>query len=911
MVVRYALLGPIDVRLDGRTVEFSGVRQRAVLAMLLLRANQTVSIGQLCDALWDVPPAAAESNVRTYVARLRQQLGEERLVTRHRGYQLVVLAGELDCAEFEELAERGRKAADSGDFAAAAELFARALSLWRGQALADVEPGPLLRSESVRLAELHLTVVEQHAGARIELGDHESMVGELMQLVAEHPTREGLAAQLMLALYRCGRQAEALDAFTEARQRLVSELGIEPGAALRAMQQRVLAADPALEAAGAAERVNVLPMDIADFTGRETELAGVHDRIADAAGRSVIVCAVTGMAGVGKTRLAVHVAHELVRRGQFDEIQLWADLRGFDPESPPVDPSAVLEGFLGLLGVPRRMVPADPGQRAALYRDRLAGRRALVLLDNAATEAQVRPLLPGSPGGLVLVTSRRELPDLDGVASVRLGVFSTGEALALLGRIAGAPRIAAEPEEADRVVRLCGHLPIAVTLAAQRLRGRPSWTVATLERKLDAARLSELHGRSRAIRAAFDLSYQALPDEQRRVFRLLGLHPADDFSPHSVAALADCDPGAAEEILESLLDEHLLQQATPGRYRLHDLLRLYARERAVAEDPDPAAAVRRLLVWYLHTAETASRVLNPNGRPAPLDPADTPRHMPAFPTRTEAGDWCEAERTSLVSMVRAAAERGAHDIAWQLPCALLSFYYLRKHWDDWVLTHRIGLASARAAGHVTGQARILSNLGVGHSDLCQLDEAVACHTAARPLFREAGDTLGEAWNLNNLGVAYDDLRRFAEAADCYRDARSLFRMIGDGHGESLSLSNLGDAYRQLGQTELALTCLRQALDTQRRTDDLAGQRYTLRFLGDLHRDAGRRAKAIAEYRQALVISRGLGDLRSIARLLTRLADVLHGVGRAADARECWLEAHTILTKLGDPEAGTTRARAQP
>jgi DNA-binding SARP family transcriptional activator len=909
VVVRYALLGPIDVRLDGRAVEFSGVRQRAVLAMLLLRANQTVSIGQLCDALWDVSPAAAESNVRTYVARLRQQLGEARLLTRHRGYQLVVAAGELDSAEFEDFAERGRQAADGGDLAAAVELFDRALGLWRGQALEDVEPGPLLRSEMVRLAELHLAVVEQHAGARIELGEHEPMVGELKRLVADHPTREGLAAQLMLALYRCGRQAEALDAFAQARQRLVSELGIEPGVALRAMQQRVLAADPGLEAASTADRVNALPMDIADFTGRQAELTGVRERIADAARRSVVVCAVTGMAGVGKTRLAVHVAHELVRRGQFDEVQLWADLRGFDPESPPVDPAGVLEGFLGLLGVPRRMVPADPVQRAALYRDRLAGRRALVLLDNAADEEQVRPLLPGSPGCLVLVTSRRELPDLDGVSSVRLGVFSDTEALSLLGRIAGTGRIAAEPEEADRVVRLCGHLPIAVTLAAQRLRGRPSWTVATLAGKLDAARLSELHGRSRAIRAAFDLSYQALPDEVRRVFRLLGLHPADDFSPHSVAALADREPGAAEEILESLLDEHLLQQATPGRYRLHDLLRLYARERAVAEEPDPAAAVRRLLVWYLHTAESASRVLNPNGRPVPLEKTDTPAHLPAFPTRAEAGDWCEAERASLVNVVRAAAERGEHAIAWQLPCALLSFYYLRKHWDDWALTHRTALDAARKAGDVAGQARVLNNLGVAHSDLGRHDEAIACHVEARPLFREVADILGEAWNLNNLGVAYDDLRRFGEAADCYRDALSLFRASGEVYGESLSMCNLGDTYRQLGQTELALTCLRQALDTQRRSDDLAGQRYTLRFLGDLHRDTGRRAKAIAEYRQALVISRGLGDRRSIARLLDRLAGVLHGTGRASDAQDCWLEAHTILTELGDPEAETIRARA--
>lgn len=906
MFVRYALLGPLGVHRDGGLVELSGTRPRAVLATLLLRANQTVGIGQLCDALWDVPPVAAESNVRTYVARLRHQLGEERLVTRHRGYELVVARGELDCAEFEELAERGRTASADGDFVAAADAYTRALALWRGHPFADMAPGPLLRAEAARLGELYLTVVEQHAAARIELGDHERMVGELRGLVAEHPTREGLAAQLMLALYRCGRQAEALDVFTATRERLVAELGLEPGPTLRAMQRRVLVADPALDAPPTADVVSALPMDTPDFTGRDAELAAIHDLTAEAE-RAVVICTLAGMAGVGKTKLAVHAAHELVRAGRFDEIQLWADLRGFDPTSPPAEPAAVLEGFLGLLGVPRQLIPADPAQRAALYRDRLAGRRALVLLDNAADEEQVRALLPGSPGCLVLVTSRRDLPDLDGAHPLSLDVFSTEEAVALLARIAGEERITADPAAADRVVQLCGHLPIAVSLAAQRLRRRPSWPAATLAEKLAAARLAELHGSSRAIRAVFDLSYRALPPTSRRVFRLLGLHPADDVTAWSVAALADIEPREAEEILESLLDEHLVQQSTPARYRLHDLLRVYARERA--DDPDRDEAVRRLLVWYLHTAERASRTLDPNGRPAPLDPEDTPKHVPDFADRTAAGDWCEAERPGLGSLVRAAVDRGEHGLAWRLPCALLSFFYLRKHWNDWVTTHELGLAAARRCGEVLGQARMLNNLGVFHSDRGRLDEAVSCHTAASPLFREVGDHLGEAWNLNNLGVAHNDLGQLTEAVDCYRRALPMFRLVGGVHGESITLSNLGDAYRQLAHVEQALTCLRRALDMQRRTGNLAGQRFTLCCLGDLHRDTGRRARAIADYRRALAISRDLGDRRGVAKLLDRLANTLDSAGRAADARDCWREAHRILLDLGDPQADTVLARA--
>jgi tetratricopeptide (TPR) repeat protein len=609
------------------------------------------------------------------------------------------------------------------------------------------------------------------------------------------------------------------------------------------------------------------------------------------------------MAGVGKTRLAVHAAHELVRRGRYDEIQLWAELRGFDPEAAPADPSGVLAGFLGLLGV--RQLPADLAGRAALYRDRLAGRRALVLLDNAADEAQVRPLLPGGPGCLVLVTSRRTLSDLDGVVAVPLDVLGPADAEALLARIAG-PRVAAEPAQAARVARLCGGLPIALTLAAQRLRNRPVWTVKDLADRLDAeaGRLGELHGRSRAVRAAFDLSYRTLAAPARRVFRLLGLHPGDDFCPRSVAALAGLAPDEAGTLLDDLVDEHLLQEVTPGRYRPHDLLRLYARERVRAEEDDPEPAARRLATWYLHAAEYAARRLDPDRREVPLDPAARPPHVPEFATRADALAWCEAERATFVGVVRAAVERGDHVTAWQLPCALLAFYYLRKYWEDWVLTHRLALD---AVGESGGRARVLNGLGVAYSDLRRFDEAIACHTEARPLFAAAGDPLGEAWNLNNLGVALHDVARFEEATGCYRDALPLFRATGNAHGESIGLNNLGDAFRRLGRTDDALACLRAALAIQERAGDRAAQRFTYWSFGDLRRDAGRGEEAVADYRRALAISRELDDRRGVAKLLARIGDVLHADGRVAAARDCWLEAHAIYTDLADPEADVVAA----
>jgi DNA-binding SARP family transcriptional activator len=806
--MRFLVLGSIDVAEPAQTSQIGGPRQLAVLAALLIRANETVGLSYLCDAVWEVPPNAAESNIRTYVAKIRRLLQHydlgDRLTTRNRGYQLAVEPGELDLIAFDEAIERGQRAAGTDDHEAAADAFASAVALWRGDAFENAELGPVLRAEQARLAEQRVLAAEGLARARIALGAADTVVADLHRLVAEHPTREELAALLMLALHSTGRQADALNVFTKARRRLVDDLGIEPGARLAAVHQEILTDDPVPPAAPPApvpliSARHQLPMDAAGFTGRTDVLNDLHRFLAREADGSVAVWVVAGMAGVGKTRLAVHAAHELVRGGQFTDLQLWADLRGFDPEAPPADPAGVLTRFLGLLGVPADQVPADPADRAALYRDRLADRKALVLLDNAANEEQVRPLLPGSAGSLVLVTSRRTLPDLDGAHVAHLDVFSADDAVTLLAQVAGTARVLADRAAATRVAELCGRLPIAITIAAQRLHNRPKWTVGDLVRRLEAAtdRLEALHGRTRAVRAVFDLSYRMLPTGAQRVFRLIGLHPAEDFTAESVAALAGLAPAVAEDLLDHLADEHLLTEVASGRFRLHDLVRLYARGRALDEesDVDTQGALRRLLTWYLHAAASASRLVNPEGRRVPLDPAAAPAHLPTFGDRDAALDWFEDERTALVAMVRVAADRSEHAIAWQLPCACLSFFYLRKHWDDWVATHRLGLTAARLTSDVDGQARMLNGLGVAHSDLGQLDEAVECHRAAAELFRRLGDAVGEAWNLNNLGVTYDNLHRFAEAADCYLAALPLFRQAGHPHGESIALSNLGDAHR--------------------------------------------------------------------------------------------------------------------
>jgi tetratricopeptide (TPR) repeat protein len=639
---------------------------------------------------------------------------------------------------------------------------------------------------------------------------------------------------------------------------------------------------------GAAGR-HQLPMDITEFTGRHRELAELHHLAGSAAGPPVV--AIEGMAGVGKTRLAVHFAHQVIATGRYDQVQLWADLRGFDPARPAADPMVLLDTFLRQLGVPPSRIPDDPEARAALYRDQLAGRHALVLLDNAAGEAQVRLLLPGEPRCLTLITTRRSFTDLPGIRSVRLGVFSAEEATDLVAGIVGAERTSADADATATLVARCGRLPLALGLAARRLRNRPSWGVRDLVARLDNS----------AAQAGFALSYRELPPGTRRVFRLLALHPGDEYTAASVAALADIGTAAADAALESLLDDHLLQQDTPGRYRCHDLLREFARDRAEAEETPEArrAAVLGVLDWYLQTAHLAGGMLEP-GRRRPGQPGPPRRPPPHFRDRASALVWCEAERATLVAAVDAAVAHGALDVAWQLPAELLGFFYLRSHWHDWIATHRTGLAAAREAGATRGQALLLRGLGVAYSDLRRFDDAFDCYDRALALCTGLGDEYGRAWVLNNLGVACLDLDRLTEAAGYLSDALAAFRLAADEHGEGVCLNNLGDALRRLGRSSAAAEHLRQAIDLQRSAHDQAAQRYTLGSLGALYQDGGHHREALRAYRQAWQLSRELGDQWGTARFLDRISASLDALGRCAAARECRRRSAVLLTELGAP-----------
>ncbi|MER5354832.1 BTAD domain-containing putative transcriptional regulator [Kitasatospora sp. NPDC002551] len=581
-------------------------RVRILLASLLCRPNQTVGVTELADAVWsNQPPRAATTTLRSHVLRLRRLLGEaaERVETTGSGYRIGVdPQTELDATIFTAQSESARGAARSEDWQTVSRSATAALELWRGAPLSDVPSDPLHRDEVPGWLEARVELTELAACADLRLGRTAEAIRVLRRLAAEEPHREGVHALLIEALAAAGRRAEALEVYRRMRAALAADLGIEPGPQIAAVHQRVLGSGGATPPPGARRApapaasaeptrrsppvpvtvLRQLPADLATFTGRSAELAALLDAATGPAGSpaTVQVTAIEGMAGVGKTRLAVRAAHELARAGRFSQLQLYVNLRGFDPDHRPLDPSDVLDGLLGALGVDGSRVPAGLDARAALFRDRLHGREALLLLDNAADEPQVRPLVPAGPGCLVLVTSRRRLAGLDGANALPLDPLSPPEAVALLAATAGPDRIAAAPEAAERIAGLCGRLPLALALAASRLRARPAWGLSDLAEHLEHGGIRAIVAGDRSLRTAFDLSYQGLPEAARRFFRLLAVHPGRDYTARSAADLAALDPASAREALEALVDENLLTQDRPEHYRLHDLLHAFAVETA-------------------------------------------------------------------------------------------------------------------------------------------------------------------------------------------------------------------------------------------------------------------------------------------------------------------------------------------
>ncbi len=656
-----------------------------------------------------------------------------------------------------------------------------------------------------------------------------------------------------------------------------------------------------------------LPADVADFTGRE----GLVQELCRRLGRNgrtrspgaVVVSVVAGQGGIGKTSVAVHTAHRMASR--FPDGRLFVSLRG--ASAHPLTPAEVLARFLRGLGVDGSAIPPSEQERAAAYRSVLAGRRMLIVLDDARDAAQVRPLLPGRAGCAVLVTSRSWLADLDSAVMVELEVLSRAEAHALFAQIVGKTRVAAEPAAVAAVLDACAGLPLAIRIAAARLAKRPAWPVGGLAGRLadERQRLGELAVGDRAVRAGFQVSYAALPSppgargvDPARAFRLLGLWEGKDLSLLAAAALLGRPAEVAEGELDVLLDVHLLGAPEQRRYRFHDLLRVFAAEQAREQESGQAQdeAMCRLLAWYLHTTAAAAHILVPVRQvPAPGRPAPT-GELPVFGTYGQAMGWCDDELANLVTATDQAARCGLHEIAWKLPVAAWGFFDLRKHWAEWITTHRVALASARRLGDRYGEAWVLNNLGIAHGQQLQFTEAIEYLEKSLELRRLIGDRRGEGWTLNNIGNVLFHQGQYQESIGHHERALAIRREIGDRYGEATSLNNLGDAYGQAGLSSRAIEYLQKALAIRHAIGDWQGESEAMEVLAGLFSDIGEYGVALEWCGKSLKIAQEIGDRFGAAESLDRMGNVLSRSGHPGRARESLEQALTLYRKLGHPNA---------
>jgi DNA-binding SARP family transcriptional activator/tetratricopeptide (TPR) repeat protein len=938
------LLGSLRVRVDGAAVAVPAARQRALLAVLAVRAGELVSTDELAETVWDgMPPARAADTIRNYVKRLRLRLGTagRRIVACRPGYRLEVAEDEVDLRLFTRLCRDGGVAVRAGDWGAAFGGLGQALGLWRGAPFADAGCERLQRERLPLLSELRWQAAEWRAEAGLALGRHAELMGELAGWCAAEPLRERLAALRMLALYRSGRQSAALAAYQQARRMLADELGVEPGEELRRLQQQILARDPAL--AGPAERDTVpgggcvapaseapaegadvarvvprqLPAAVAGFVGRSGELAvlaGLAEQAVGGAGGAVLISAIGGMAGVGKTALAVRFAHQVA--GLFPDGQLYADLRGFSPAGDPAASGQVLRGFLEALGVAPRAVPADAEAQAGLYRSVLAGKRVLVVLDNARDAAQVRPLVPGSAGCLVLVTSRSQLTGLVATGDARLlsiGLLTEQEARELLAGRAGAGRVEAEPQAADELIRLCARLPLALAITAARAAARLAHPLAALAAELrEAGGLDALDAGEPAasVRAVFSWSYEQLSLPAAGLFRLLGIHPGPDISAPAAASLAGVEPARARQVLAELAGAHLIAEHAPGRFAFHDLLRAYATEQAHAVDGDAErrAATGRMLDHYLSTAYAAAVLVNPSCKSlsiAPPEPGVTSEHLAG---QRQALAWFEAEHRVLLAAAARAAEAGFDRHAWQLPWALGDYLDSRGHWHTLVTVQRSALAAATRLGDVGGQAAAHRALAGACTQLATYDVAHAHLADSLELYRRLGDRAGEARVHLTLGWVFACQERYADALGSSEQALSLFQAIGGQVGQARALHQVGWCGAQLGRHQEARAFCRRALALLRELGHRGYEAESWHNLGDVEQKCGDHLAAAACYQRALGLFREFGDRYSQAMVLTHLGDAQHAAGQTHAARTAWHEAVAILDALHHADAGQVRAK---
>jgi tetratricopeptide (TPR) repeat protein/DNA-binding SARP family transcriptional activator len=935
-VTVFRLLGAVELELAGRLVELGPVKQRTVWAALLVDAGHLVTWSDLAERVWgEVPPAGPRRVLYTYGNRVRRVLdranaaGEEpqaRLVRRAGGYLLEIDPDRVDLHRFRRLVATAREPSCSDDDQA--DLLREALRLWRGTPLPDL-PGEWAAGVRDTWQKQRIGAVVHWAEAELRLGRHEDVIGPVRTLLAEHPFAEPLAGVLIRALAAAGQDAEALDCFAVTRARLVDELGIEPGPGLRAVHealrrgeltQRTHTAAPPASSVTVRPVPAQLPADVHAFTGRQAELSELDsllaaanhtdDRALRAAGAAAppsaaLISAVSGTAGVGKTALAICWAHRV--RDAFGDGQLYVNLRGYDPEQP-VSAADALAGFLSALGVAGQDIPLDEGERAARYRTEISGRRMLVVLDNAGSVEQVRPLLPGTASCVVVVTSRDSLAGLvarHGARRLDLDLLPIADAVILLRRLIG-ERVVAEPDAAAVLAQQCGRLPLALRVAAELATARATVPLSELvgeladqQRRLD---LLDAGGDPRAaVRAVFSWSYQHLPAEAGRVFRLLGLHPGPDLDPYAVAALAGHGLDRARRLLGQLTRAHLTQPTGPGRHGMHDLVRAYAARLAHAEDSEAyrQAALTGLFDYYLATAGAAMDTLYPAERHRRPHAAVSPAPAPPLTERAAARAWLDAERHTLTAVCAHTAAHGWPAHTTRLSATLFRYLDTGGYYPDALTVHSHALYAARHAGDQAGEAYALTYLGAVHFRMGRYESAADHNQRALALHRRTGDRAGEARTLNNLGTDYERLGRYGPAADHYQQALLLYRRIGDRAGEADALNNLGEVDRRLGRYGPALEHHRQALALYRELGDRVGEAHALTDLGDVGIQAGRYGAAADDYQESLTLFRELGHRVGEAYALSHLGDAHARLGRYGPAADYHGQALALSRETGD------------
>jgi DNA-binding SARP family transcriptional activator/Flp pilus assembly protein TadD len=930
--LEFCLLGPLVVRCGEVVLPVPRGKQRAVLAVLLLNAGRVVSVGEIAETLWGpAPPPSASATVRNYVKRLRRVLrnaDQDRIVTRSPGYVIRADPGELDVARFEVGLEGARNAARGGSWEAAADQAREALALWRGEPLADVDSEALALREVPRLAELRLQAAELRIDAELRLGRHGVVIAELERMAAAHPLREHLRALLMLALYRDGRQAEALAVYRHARRVLVAELGAEPGAELRELHRQILTPSPVLAApesgqlppggarpAGARPGPVVpreLPGPVPQFVGRAAELAdltGMLERASAQRPQTLVISAIAGMAGVGKTALATQWAHQVADR--FPDGQLHVNLRGYDP-GQPMSAADALARFLRSLGVAEQNIPAETAERAARYRSLLTGRRMLIMIDNAVDVEQVRPLLPGTPSCVAVVTSRDALAGLvarDGAHRLDLGLLPPAEAVRLLRALIG-ERVDAEPEATATLAGYCARLPLALRVAAERAAASPGVSLADVtseladqQERLD--RLDAAGDRLTAVRAVFSWSVRHLHDETARAFRLLGLHPGADFDAYAAAALTDTTLRQARWLLDRLARAHLIQPAGTGRYGMHDLLRAYAADQAAdsGSEQERRAALTRLFDHYLATAAVAAGAL------FPADPDQPPLPRPAGPvppvtSPAAALAWLDARRSALVAVAAHAADHGWPGHAIGLAATIFRYPDV-GHFTDAAAMHSHAHRAAAQAGDRTAEAAALTMLGAADAAQGRLRQATSHLEHALALSRENGDRIGEARALGNLGMADYCQGRYRQSAGCHRKALAIYLEAGDHSGEARELHGLGIVDLRQGRYEQAARHLRRSLALFRDAGLRSGEALVLGHLGELELRQGRYGHAAGHLRRSLGLGREIGSRMCQARALACL-----GISELRQGRRQQAIGHLRRSLALHSQAGNCSGQAE-